>query len=77
MSRSPKLTDQQLKNLISDIIHDHGGEYGWDLKPTVSSVLDDLIDQTRKEGWMYDSALARKYVEQMLGVKSNVTVSRP
>lgn len=68
-SRSTKLTDQQLKDRISDIIHDHGDEYGWDSKPSVDNVVDDLADQTRKDGWTYDSALARKYAEQALGVK--------
>lgn len=63
------MTDQQLSNRISDIIHDYGDEYGWDRKPDVQFVLDDLADQTRKEGWTYDSATARKFAEQALGVK--------
>lgn len=64
-----RMSDDQLRNRISDIIHDYGDEYGWDRKPDVQFVLDDLADQTRKEDWDYDSAKARQYAEEALGVK--------
>lgn len=72
-----RMSDEQLRNRISDIIHDYGDEYGWDRKPDVQFVLDDLADQTRKEDWDYDSAKARQYAEEALGVKKRSAAPAP
>lgn len=68
-----RMSDDQLRNRISDLIHDFGDEYGWDQKPDVQTILDDLADQTRKEDWDYDSVKARQYAEEALGVKKKAT----
>lgn len=61
------LSDSELKNRIVDIISDFGDEHGWDQKPNVQTVLDDLADETRKDGTAYHSDQARKFAERELG----------
>ena len=72
-----RMSDDQLRNRISDLIHDFGDEYGWDQKPDVQTILDDLADQTRKEDWDYDSAKARQYAEEALGIKKRAAAPAP
>lgn len=59
-----QLTDQELKNRISDAISDYGDEYGWDEKPSVNEVLSTLADEARKDRVSYDAKKARQFAEE-------------
>ena len=59
-----QLTDQELKNRISDAISDYGDEHGWDEKPSVNEVVDTLADEARKDGVSYDAKKARQFAEE-------------